>query len=126
MLRAEEIVQIGLAANLELEHLFGEPEDFNWFEVGAVGAVKYAQNSLSVSPQEFYRIWCENRVSEGWSYGSVLDFETKQHPEMVSWEQLNSNIQLKVKLFLRIIVALSREQITIVDKHRRYPRWEIV
>lgn len=61
----------------------------------------------SLSPQDLHKLWRGRRISEGWTYGKVKDFEKKTHPNLVTFEELPPQEQVKDYLFHSIVTVLS-------------------
>jgi len=54
----------------------------------------------TMAPLEHAR-WCQEKISEGWKYGSDKDDEQKTNPNLVPWEDLrhdgiNKNKKLSI------------------------------
>lgn len=73
-----------------------------WQKDSAIKGVE-AHLSNSLSPRESHELWLSHKESEGWVYGPVKDVDNKQHPCMVSYDELPEEQQLKDKLFSAIV-----------------------
>lgn len=43
---------------------------------------------VEIIAKNVHEVWAQNRISEGWSYGSVRNDEIKQHPCLIPYENL--------------------------------------
>lgn len=68
--------------------------------------VRYAARHPDATPEDSHANWLKLKESEGWKYGPVKDPERKEHPCMVSYEQLLQEHKLKDSLFLAVARAV--------------------
>ena len=78
-----------------------------WQKESAIAGVKSCLGNPEWSPEEGHKNWLEHKLAEGWSYGPVKDPDKKQHPCMVSYDQLPAEQQAKDALFLSIVRSLA-------------------
>lgn len=43
---------------------------------------------IEAMAKNVHEVWAQNRINEGWSYGPVRDDGKKQHPCLISYEEL--------------------------------------
>lgn len=70
-------------------------------------AVERIQQRFIRSPRQSHEEWVEARVKEGWVWGEVKNPVTKQHPNLVPYEDLPPEERRKDELFFNIVKALS-------------------
>lgn len=54
----------------------------------SLDAVRYADENLNTSPEQTHDNWMRMKVSQGWKYGPVKDFNLKTHPDLVPFDDL--------------------------------------
>ena len=97
------------AANRQYSRFLGEPMLPEWGSTsflqseGIRSAVRFAWNNDSATPEDIHNLWMDERIKNGWKYGTAIDYAKKEHPCIVSYDKLSSEQQLKDKLFLSII-----------------------
>lgn len=47
--------------------------------------------------------WCKDRTGDGWVYAPVKNVEKKEHPDLVSWEELSDEVKDKDREAVRLI-----------------------
>ena len=50
--------------------------------------IEYMDANPDVTPEENHNNWMKMKVSQGWVYGEVKDFEKKTHPDLVPFNDL--------------------------------------
>ena len=55
--------------------------------------------------RDLHHSWMEERLSQGWVYGKVLDREKKIHPNLVPYDHLPFEQQAKDSMFFSIVAA---------------------
>lgn len=64
-----------------------------------------------------HEVWAQRKLSEGWSFGEVLDPAAKTHPSLIPYEQLpesekeydRSTSEQTIKFLLKLGFTISRE-----------------
>jgi len=69
------------------------------------GVVKHFENP-ELTPEQSHQAWCEYKVAEGWTHGSVKDVEAKTHPCLLPYPQLHAHERAKDSLFAAVCKAL--------------------
>lgn len=59
------------------------------------------------TPEESHQNWMDFKLERGWKLGPVKDEVKKEHPLLVPYSTLPVEQQLKDKLFLAVVQALS-------------------
>ncbi len=57
-------------------------------------------------PEAWHRSWMQQKADDGWKYGPVKDPEKKEHPCMVSFDELPKEQQAKDYIFRAVVHAL--------------------
>lgn len=70
--------------------------------------VKFALEHPNMTSEENHDNWMKMKASQGWIYGPVKDFEKKEHPDMVPYDDLPEIEKRKDKMD-RIINRLAEE-----------------
>lgn len=89
------------------------PVSVPWAELSGVtrvslaGALENVRASGVYRPEDSHRLWCEDKWSEGWSYGPTLDVGARTHPNLMPWDNLPPLERAKDKIVLALIGALS-------------------
>lgn len=66
----------------------------------------YVLDHIFMSPEENHERWLARRRADGWVYGPLKNPVTKEHPDIVNWEDLRATSRAKNELFLGIVRAL--------------------
>jgi RyR domain len=116
---AEDIARVVHAANRELQIVQGDQwpsppwddaPDYQCRE--AVDGVQVVLDTPGLTPGEHHQAWVGRMSAGGWRYGEVKDEAAKTHPCMVPFGELPAEQQLKDRLFIAIVRALSPEETT--------------
>jgi hypothetical protein len=60
--------------------------------------------SCDIDGEKQHNNWVYAKLKEGWTYGPVEDFNKKQHPNLVPFEQLPWSEKIKDALFLSVVM----------------------
>lgn len=71
------------------------------------GVVGVAEGRVR-GPGDSHRSWLAEKDRDGWKYGTVKNPEAKEHPCMVSFEELPAEQQMKDHLFFGVVSAMLR------------------
>ena len=75
----------------------------DWQKASAIlGVTFHLQNPLA-GPDSSHVEWMKVKAAEGWVYGPVKDPEKKEHPCMVSYEELPTEQKSKDYIFREIV-----------------------
>ena len=50
--------------------------------------IKYADEHPDMTPEQNHENWMKMKISQGWEYGSIKDFDLKTHPDLVPFDEL--------------------------------------
>lgn len=111
---AEDIARVVHAANRELQIVQGDPVPSPpWDEAPdyqvkqATAGVQEVMRNRELTAERSHDLWVERMRAEGWTYGEAKDFDRKTHPTMLPFGQLPAEQQLKDRLFIAIVRALT-------------------
>jgi DNA-binding transcriptional MerR regulator len=114
---AEDIARVVHAANRELQIVQGDPVPSPpWDEAPAYQAreatagVKEVMRNPALTAEQSHELWVDRMRADGWTYGTTKDFERKTHPTLLPFGELPTEQQLKDRLFIAIVRALTPEQ----------------
>jgi len=80
-----------------------------WQRESAIEGVARLRNNPSLSPRDMHQGWLDQKLSNGWKFGTLKDADAKTHPCCVAFEQLPVEQQRKDFLFSAIVSALTHE-----------------
>lgn len=49
------------------------------------------ENVVEILAKNTHEIWALGRISEGWKYGEIYDYENKIHPQIKPYEELSES-----------------------------------
>lgn len=111
---AEDIARVVHAANRELQIVQGDPVPSPpWDEAPdyqvkqAISGVQEVIRDTELTPERHHQLWVDRMRADGWTYGETKDFDRKTHPTMVPFGELPTEQQLKDRLFIAIVRALT-------------------
>ena len=82
----------------------------DWQKESAVNGVCFYLDHPKLGPKDSHDNWADLKFNQGWKYGAVKDPEKKEHPCLVSFDELPEDQQLKDALFLSVVRALSSQE----------------
>ena len=53
-----------------------------------IAGVKFMLDNPNITPEQSHSNWMKMKVSQGWVYGKVKDFEKKTHPNLIPYKEL--------------------------------------
>ena len=77
-----------------------------WQKESAMNGVQFHIANPGAGDSASHENWMKDKIKDGWTYGPKKDFDLKQHPCMVPFDQLPKDQQLKDRLFRSIVHAL--------------------
>lgn len=97
--------EVNRAYCLALGDVSQEPweEAPEWQRHSAVDGVALHLKQPWITPEQSHDNWMRLKVSQGWTYGPLKDEVLKQHPCMVSYDQLPDNQKVKDYLFAAVV-----------------------
>ncbi|HET7110182.1 MAG TPA: RyR domain-containing protein [Gemmatimonadales bacterium] len=108
----EQVAAVCHEANRQVQRMFGEQVNFPWENTGPdlrnsiIDGVRKIRSGEVTTPEQSHRNWCQYKTDEGWVYGEVKNFATKEHPQLVPYEVLPAEQQYKDRVFWAIVKAL--------------------
>ena len=75
------------------------------YREGIVLGVAQVIADPEIKPEEMHQNWLDSKEADGWSYGKVIDYDEKLHPNMVPFKKLDKAEQAKDRLFIATIRA---------------------
>lgn len=87
----------------------GDDSQVPWYEApeeikrSAINGVSYLLDHPDAGPQDSHRNWLAFKEAEGWKYGPVKDFDKKEHPCFVPYEDLPVEQRTKDALFHSVV-----------------------
>jgi DNA-binding transcriptional MerR regulator len=113
-LDATDIAQVIYAANREVQIITGDPRPSpDWYDAPeyqrreTIASVNEAISDPARTAEQNHQGWYDRLVAEGWTHGEVKDAEAKTHPDLLPFDQLPKEEQLKDRLFIAIVRALA-------------------
>ena len=53
-----------------------------------MNGIKFQDEHPNNTPERNHKNWMEMKISQGWKYGKVKNFENKTHPDLVPFNEL--------------------------------------
>lgn len=105
------VAEVCHEANRAMQRHLDDPVSEPWESLdeetkeSAIDGVANARGGAS--PRQSHENWMKFKLAHGWEYGEEKSLEHKTHPLLVDYDDLPPEQQLKDKLFLAIVRALS-------------------
>lgn len=115
MIFKESIAKICHEANRAYCQALGDNSQPPWNEAplwqrqSAINGVKYIASHPEATPKDSHISWCKEKAEQGWVYGPIKDIDKKEHPCLVSYEDLPADQRMKDHLFRSIVLTLIQE-----------------
>lgn len=109
---SEEIASIAHEATRGLQRVLGEQVSFPWEQLGpdlrssVIDGVEKILIGEITAPADSHANWLTFKADQGWTYGPVKDFAKKEHPDMVPFEELPREQQVKDEIFFALVKIL--------------------
>lgn len=71
----------------------------DWQKESAINGVKMYIEFAHASPEDSHEAWCREKIETGWKYGATKDPEKKEHPCLVTYQELPYEQQMKDSIF---------------------------
>jgi hypothetical protein len=94
-------------ANGDMSQLEFEDAPY-WQKQSTIKGVKFNQENPEAPASSIHDSWLREKEAAGWKYGPVKNFDKKEHPCFVPYEDLPKSDQVKDYLFQAIVDSLSR------------------
>ena len=107
----EDIARVAYDANMRLNLLTGvespawddfTPEDRDLFIDGVRMQIEQPNRTI----EQIHEDWVDDRIRNGWRYGTVRDHTRKTHPSIVPFAELSLVEKVKDTLFASIVTSL--------------------
>jgi len=72
-----------------------------WQKESAINGVKGVMNGNT--PEQSHQSWLIEKIATGWKYGPIKNPDTKEHPCMVSYDQLSEDQRVKDLIFVNTV-----------------------
>lgn len=111
-LTIEQIASVCHDANASYCRAIGDTSQKSWSEAdewqrqSAISGVKYALDNTGAKPDSQHNAWLASKLADGWKYGPIKDPVKKEHPCMISYEELPIEQRLKDSLFIAVVRSL--------------------
>jgi hypothetical protein len=79
----------------------------DWQRDSAIEGVVFRLENPDAPPSAQHDAWTASKLADGWKYGSVKDAGKKEHPCLVSFDNLPPEQQAKDRLFGAVVDALA-------------------
>ncbi len=109
----EQIAQVAHEVNRAYCQALGDDSQPAWEDApqwqrdSALLGVKLHTENPDAGPQASHESWMAQKTADGWVYGEKKDPEKKQHPCMVSFDELPPEQQAKDFIFRGVVHALA-------------------
>ena len=80
-----------------------------WQKQSAISGVRFHLSNPCAGPEASHDEWMRQKIADGWKYGPEKNLEKKEHPCMVSFNELPKEQQAKDCIFRAIVHALLTE-----------------
>lgn len=87
----------------------------DWQKDSARSGVHLHLNNPTAGPEASHQSWMAQKEREGWVYGEVKNPDAKQHPCMVSFDQLPREQQAKDFIFRAVVHAMADNDLKNAD-----------
>lgn len=74
-----------------------------------ITGVEFLLRNPDVSPSLIHEHWVSERKKNGWKWGPRENLETKEHPNMMDYDRLSPEEQVKDRIFIAVIKAIADE-----------------
>jgi hypothetical protein len=81
-------------------------EAADWQKESTFNGIRYHLVHPNASAGHTHEVWLREKEAAGWKYGPVKNPEAKEHPSIVSFEELPEHEQAKDYLFQAVVEAL--------------------
>ncbi|MDP9895376.1 hypothetical protein J2W32_004474 [Variovorax boronicumulans] len=78
-----------------------------WQRDSAIAGVEMHLADPDATPEQSHEAWLEQKVADGWTFGTVKDAEKKEHPCFLPYDELPAEQKAKDYLFRGVVHALS-------------------
>ena len=108
----EQIARVAHEANRALCEAFGDTSQKKWGEAedwqrqSAVAGVAFVRDNPDAPASAQHDAWSKHKLAEGWKFGPIKDVNKKEHPCLVSFDELLPEQQAKDYVFKAVVNTL--------------------
>lgn len=112
-MKVEDVAKICHQANKSLCEVFGDSSQYDWKaapawqRASAHRGVLFCLKTPDAPASSNHEEWMKEKIESGWKYGPVKDPVKKEHPCIVSFDELPPEQQAKDFLFKAIVNSLA-------------------
>ena len=116
-MNVEQIAKVCHEANKAYCEALGDMSQKSWEEAeqwqrdSAIKGVEYRLANPDAPRSAQHDAWCKDKIDDGCSYGSIKDPENKQHPCLVSYDELPEGQRKKDALFQAVVDSLKNTEV---------------
>jgi hypothetical protein len=88
-----------------------EAED--WQKESAIKGVQFKLDNPDAGHDAQHNSWMQEKLDNGWEYGTKKDADAKTHPCLVPFEQLPEMQQMKDALFCAVVDSLTPKNVEV-------------
>lgn len=77
----------------------------DWQKESAIKGVEFRIANPSATAADMHQSWLDEKIAQGWIYGSVKDAEKRLHPCMLPYAELPIDQRRKDYLFSAVVIA---------------------
>jgi hypothetical protein len=109
----EEIAHVCHEANRAYCQILLDVSHHEWGMISSelrdsvISGVKALLADPTITAEQIHQNWLDYKRAEGWVPGPIKNEKTKEHPNMLPFHELPSGEQVKDRLFVAIVRALS-------------------
>ena len=79
-----------------------------WQKGSAIQGVIFHINNPNANPSDSHNKWLEQKIKDGWKWGSIKDSDKKLHPCFLPYEMLPIEQKSKDFIFLQVVHSLKQ------------------
>jgi len=95
--RAHFIAAIRHVAWVSYQIAAGQPynEEINEDQLRSLlDGIKFQDENPDNTPEQNHENWMKMKISQGWIYGKVKDFDNKTHPDLIPYSELKMLLKI--------------------------------
>lgn len=77
-----------------------------WQRSSAIKCVEFHILNPKAGPEEAHKSWMEQKIKEGWTYGSIECHIKKKHPYLIPYDELPKEQHVEYCIFRAAVHAL--------------------
>lgn len=118
MMRVEDIARVCHEVNRAYCESIGDtsqlpwPQAKEWQRLSAIRGVRFALEHPDAGAASLHNDWVDQKVTAGWKFGPFKDETLKEHPCIVSYDELPDTQKAKDILFHAVVETMSLLEIS--------------